>query len=158
MHLFTLLTVTWIALSSWQALVAWRPHRLARAQAIGPGIPMVADRAGPRRRLRATTFGLVLLLAATLVPSVSSASGKGMPSTRVESPYAPSTAPQDMTSRTEPGAVSTRPVPQGVHKGYAAREEQARSLEKFSGGDTTIILGSSALVLVLVVVLIVVLL
>jgi hypothetical protein len=160
MHLFTLLTVTWIAYSSWQALVAWRPHNLARARAIGPtATPMTAARAGRRRPLRAQTFGLALLLAAALVPSVSSASAKGMPTARVEgTSAAPGTAPQDATPRTEPGALATRPVPQGVHKGYAAREEHARSLEKFAGGDTTIILGSSALVLVLVVVLIVVLL
>ena len=157
MHLFTLLTVTWIAYSSWQALVAWQPHTLARAS--GPAAtPMAADRAGRRRPLRATTFGLALLLAAALVPSVSSASSKGMPTARIEGTSAPGTAPQDTTSRTEPGALSTTPEPQGVHKGYAAREEHARSLEKFKGGDTTIILGSSALVLVLVIVLLVVLL
>jgi hypothetical protein len=41
---------------------------------------------------------------------------------------------------------------------YASREASARGLEKFKGGDTTIVLGSGLLVVVLIVVLLVVLL
>jgi hypothetical protein len=41
---------------------------------------------------------------------------------------------------------------------YAAREAEAKSLETFKGGDTTIVIGGSVLVIVLVVVLILVIL
>jgi hypothetical protein len=75
----------------------------------------------------------------------------------------PSVAVAAVPTQVVPSATSPRSLPPGAaapsaaEDPYAAREAQAKPLEKFKGGDTTIILGGSVLVIVLIVVLIVVL-
>jgi hypothetical protein len=75
----------------------------------------------------------------------------------------PSAAVAAVPTQVVPSATSPRSLPlpaaapSAADDSYAAREAQAKPLENFKGGDTTIILGGSVLVIVLIVVLIVVL-
>jgi hypothetical protein len=97
---------------------------------------------------------LFAVAAAMALGPVSPSQAKGLglpeaaPTTRVL-PGQPGTlgAPRD-----RPPATATQAA------AYAARESNAVAQGRFKGGDTTVVLGSSALVLILVIVLIVVLL
>lgn len=82
----------------------------------------------------------------------------------VAAPTVPALAAQQAQQvDTSRGAVvgTVAPSPQGASstqaREYAAREASAKELEKFVGGETSIVIGGSALVVILLIVLIIVL-
>lgn len=101
------------------------------------------------RRVGLPVFGLAVALALVSLPSAAWASAS-------TSPVGEGTSVSERT-----GAISSAKsnnagaAPQASE--YAAREAQARGLEKFQGGDTTVIIGGSALIIIIVVILILVL-
>jgi hypothetical protein len=90
--------------------------------------------------------------------SPSHAKGLGLPQTAPTTRVQPVQAGTASTTPAARSAVSEPPAPATHAAGYAARETSATGQGRFKGGDTTVVLGSSALVLILVIVLIVVLL
>ena len=153
------LLVTWMFGARWLGDRSWARR-----------LPAPEPRARPaRQRSRARLPGPALLIAVVaalaLGPvSLSLAKGLGLPeaapTTRVQ-PGQPvtvgaSAVPPARTVVAEAGPRDRPPSPAPAT--YAARERNADAQGHFKGGDTTVVLGSSALVLILVIVLIVVLL
>jgi len=109
----------------------------------------------PTSRGRAPWLGVrSMIVAAVLLLATLSPLGTAALAATPPQVAAPVTAPL------EPASVARGEVAAsaGVGRGnYATRQAAAKGLEGFKGGDTTVIVGGSALVLVLIVVLIVVL-
>jgi hypothetical protein len=114
---------------------------------------------------------MLAVVAALALGPVSPSQAKGLglpeatPTTRVQQPGTGRTAeardsarPPAGTVVAEAGRTGRAPASATHAAGYAARETSAAAQGRFKGGDTTVVLGSSALVLILVIVLIVVLL
>lgn len=99
-----------------------------------------------------------ILSVAVLAVALFSGSSAWAHATTAETLRAPrsETAPR-ATAPAQPATGSPNSKKAGLADHYAAREAQAKHLEKFQGGSTTVVIGTSTIIIVLLIVLILVL-